>query len=239
MDSLELSVAITVYNDVTALKSAIPKSLDALESLNIPFEIIIAEDESVDGSYEVALGFTCDSRIRLNHSDRRRGKGGALTDAVLDSRGKIFCFYDVDLSTDLGNLPELISAIQEGADIAIGSRFVQDSQVIRNGDREITSSVFNSLVRFLLKSKIQDHQCGFKAFNKERLMKIMPYVSARKWTWDTEVLALAQNWGYNIVEIPVKWTQTDKTNLHVRDVFGMGWSLLKFSIKLRSFPKQI
>lgn len=239
MNFPELTVAILVYNDVSALKSAIPKSLEVLDGLGISYEILIIEDASFDGSYEAALEFARDPRISLNHSNIRRGKGGALKDAILDSHGEIFCFYDVDLSTDLRDLPELISKIKDGADIAIGSRMISGSQVIRKGKRKITSSIFNNFVRFLLKSKINDHQCGFKAFNKDKLMKIIPYVSSKKWTWDTEVLVLAQRYGYNIVEIPVKWTQTDKTNLRVKDVFGMGLDVMKFAVKLRNSQKCI
>lgn len=239
MTNPKLTVAILVYNDVEALKHAIPKSVEVLNCLNISYEILITEDASTDGSYEVALDFSKDPHIRVNHSDMRRGKGGAINDALEDSSGEIFCFYDVDLSTDLRSLEELITNIQNGADIAIGSRLAPGSQVNRKGGRNTASIIYNKFVRLILKSEVHDHQCGFKAFNKERLKKIMPYVSAKKWTWDTEVLTVGQKWEYKIAEIPVVWTQTGKTNLCFHDVLDMGWSVLKFAVKIRSFPDKI
>lgn len=241
MDRPVLSVAIPVYNDAKGAANAIPKSVAVLESLNIPFEIIIVEDASTDGSYETAKTFAdADARIKVNHSDVRRGKGGALTKALHDSRGDIFCFYDVDLSTDLKHLSEALEKISEGCDIVIGSRMIEGSSVIRSGDREASSKGFNLLVRIFLGSRIFDHQCGFKVFRKEKLMNLMPYVESRGWTWDTEVLALAQKCGYTIAEIPVVWTQGALTNVKPSDYVKMGFDVVKLSWRIRvlkKFPK--
>jgi glycosyltransferase involved in cell wall biosynthesis len=227
---MELSVAIPVYNDAEGLASAVPSSLAALEKLGISFEIIIMEDG--DAVFEGA-----DERIRVNHSDARRGKGGALTEAVFDSAGEIFCFYDADLSTDLRHLPELLEKISGGADIAIGSRMIEGSDVKRSGDRETSSRGFNILARIFLGSRIRDHQCGFKAFRTDRLRELMPYVTSRGWTWDTEVLALAQECGYRIEEIPVVWKQGDSTNVRIPDYFRMGLDVLRLAWRIRVLKK--
>ena len=241
MDTPLVSVAIPVYNDVTGLQAAVPRSVAALEDLRVSCEILIVEDASRDGSREAAEAFAAaDPRIRLNHSDQRRGKGGALTDALQDARGEIFCFYDVDLSTDLRHLGDLLRHIEGGDDLVIGSRSLADSTVSRTGDREVTSRGFNTMVRILLGSKISDHQCGFKAFRRDRLMKLMPYVHARGWTWDTEVLALAQACRFRITELPVIWTQGEKTNVQTGDIFSMGWEVLRLAWRLRilrDYPK--
>lgn len=243
MDHPVLTVVIPVYNDVEALRVAVPASVEVLEDLGLPFELILCEDASTDGSRETAVALAAeDERILVNHSDIRRGKGGALSDALALSHGDIFCFYDVDLSTDLADLPTLLEKIQAGADIVVGSRFLAESTVLRSGDREVTSVGFNRLVRVLLASSIRDHQCGFKAFRRERLVKLMPFVHARGWTWDTEILALAQKCGYTVEEIPIVWTQGGKTNVKTRDIFSMGWSVVKLAWRLRiagSYPKNL
>lgn len=215
MDHLVLTVVILVYNDAAALRDAVPTSVEVLEGLGLPFELILWEDASTDGSRKTAVALAAaDDRIRrVNHSDVRRGKGGALSDALALSHGDIFCFYDVDLSTDLANLPALLEKILAGADIVVGSRFLAESTVLRSGDREATSIGFNRLVQMLLASSIRDHQCGFKAFRRERLVKLMPYVQARGWTWDTEVLALVQRCGYTIEEIPITRTHRAKRRM--------------------------
>ncbi|MDU9375581.1 Polyprenol monophosphomannose synthase [Methanocorpusculaceae archaeon Sp1] len=243
MESPVLSVVIPVYNDAASLNLAVPASIEVLEGLGLPFELILCEDASSDGSLEVANEFAAaDKRIIVNHSDVRRGKGGALSEALAMSRGDIFCFYDVDLSTDLAALGTLIQKVQEGTDIAIGSRFLDESAVTRTGEREATSVGFNRMVRILLASSIRDHQCGFKAFRRERLMQLMPYVRSRGWTWDTEVLALAQACDYTVEEIPIVWKQGDKTNVRTGDVFSMGWSVVRLAWRIRiagDYPKNI
>ena len=115
-----------------------------------------------------------DSRIRLFHSDERLGRGKALNRAISESKGEIICYYDVDLATDMQHLPELIHAIRDGADIATGSRLMQGSDIKRTGGREIASHSYNFLVRLFLGSRIHDHQCGFKAFNKGYIVRLLP-----------------------------------------------------------------
>ncbi|MDV0443764.1 glycosyltransferase [Methanorbis rubei] len=243
MESPVLSVVIPVYNDAASLNLAVPASIEVLEGLGLQFELILCEDASSDGSLEAANAFAAaDKRIIVNHSDVRRGKGGALSEALVISRGDIFCFYDVDLSTDLAALGTLIQKVQEGTDIVVGSRFLDESAVTRTGEREATSVGFNRMVRVLLASSIRDHQCGFKAFRRDRLMQLMPYVRSRGWTWDTEVLALAQACGYTVEEIPIVWKQGDKTNVRTGDIFSMGWSVVRLAWRIRiarDYPKNI
>ncbi|HJK77652.1 MAG TPA: glycosyltransferase [Methanocorpusculum sp.] len=230
---MKLSVIIPVYNDVNSLKVAIQKSIEELSQLAIPFEIIIVEDASTDGSYEIALESSYrDHRIHLNHSDIRRGKGGALMDGICQARGSIIIFYDVDLSTDLSSLKNMIILIQS-CDIVVGSRMLKESKVDRSGKRDISSKSFNFLVRTLLGSTIQDHQCGFKAFNKTTLDKLLPYVHSRGWMWDTETLVVAQKCHCSIVEIPVIWKEGKDTKLRIRDIFAMALSLIRFTWKIR------
>lgn len=229
-----ISAAIPVYNDASALKEAVPKAVSVFESMGVQFEIIIASDASVDGTLEVAEEFAkSDSRIKVNSSPDRRGKGGAVSDSLESATGDIFCFFDVDLSTDMKHLPQLIKEIEDGTDIAAGSRLVEGSDVVRTKDRNIASAVFNKIVRLLLSSKIHDHQCGFKAFKTEKLRALMPYVNSRGWTWDTEVLALASRAGFKIVEIPVSWRCTEKTNIKVSDFFSMGMYVVRLAWRLR------
>ena len=110
MNPVQITVVLPVYNDVEALKSAIPKSLEALTEFGRSFELIVAEDGSTDGSRELVEEWEQkDPRVRLLHSDERQGRGRALNRALAESHGGIFCYYDVDLATDIKHLPELQS----------------------------------------------------------------------------------------------------------------------------------
>lgn len=228
-----LTIIIPVYNDVKSLQRAIPLSIKYLEEINLPFEIIIAEDASSDGSYELALSYTeTEPRIKLSHSHERRGKGGGISDAIKMSTGDIVCFYDVDLATDLSSLPELIKTVIEDSDIAIGSRNHPKSHVNRAKSRNITSKLFLFLARMLLGKAVTDYQCGFKAFSKSCINHLLPHTQTSGWTWDSEILALAQKHGYTIKEIPVTWSESSQTTLRFKDMFIMGWEIISLSWRL-------
>ncbi|HJJ47752.1 MAG TPA: glycosyltransferase family 2 protein [Methanocorpusculum sp.] len=229
-----ITAVIPVYNDVEALKTAIPKSIEVLEAFGREFEIIVAEDGSTDGSRELVLEWEKkDTRVRLLHSDARQGRGRALNRALSEARGDIFCYYDVDLATDMKHLPELLTHIEDGADVATGSRLMKESTIKRSGDREIASRSYNFLVRSLLKSTLCDHQCGFKAYKTAVLKELVQKIQAPHWFWDTESLILAQRAGYRVDEIPVVWTQGPGTTVRFKDIKEMGSDILKLRKRLK------
>ena len=205
MNPVHITVVLPVYNDVEALRSAIPKSLEALTEFGKTFELIVAEDGSSDGSRELVEEWERkDPRVRLLHSDERQGRGRALNRALAESlnralaesNGEIFCYYDVDLATDIKHLPELLTRIEDGAAVATGSRLMPESKIIRSGDREFASRSYNTLVRLFLGSCLRDHQCGFKAYRADVLRELVPKIRAPHWFWDTESVVLAQRAGW-------------------------------------------
>ena len=139
MREIEVSAVLPVYNDLSALKTAIPQSLEVLETIAPgQFELIVAEDGSTDGSTEFVREYEAkDPRVRLFHSDERLGRGRALNRAFTGAEGSVVCYYDVDLATDMRHLAELIGAIRDGYDIATGSRLLPESIINRSGGREI------------------------------------------------------------------------------------------------------
>ncbi len=228
MSGPEVTAIIPVYNDRASLEIALPRSIAALSEVTEGFEIIVAEDGSKDGSADLVRAFEkSDVRVRLLHSDERQGRGKALNRAISGSKGKIVCYYDVDLATDMQHLAELIGAIRNGADIATGSRLLPESDIVRTGGREIASRTYNVLVRIILGSRIYDHQCGFKAFNRERVVPVLARVRSNHWFWDTELLVRAQKQGYTVKEFPVRWRAGKGTTVRVKDIVEMGSAILR------------
>jgi glycosyltransferase involved in cell wall biosynthesis len=224
----DVTAIIPVFNDLHSLEIAIPKSLEYLSGITERFELIIAEDGSTDGGAELVRRYEKrDSRIQLLHSDKRLGRGKALTRAIHASKGEIVCYYDVDLATDMQHLYELIDAIRKGADISTGSRLMSASDSVRTGGREIASRSYNFLVRLFLESRILDHQCGFKAFNKEHILPILPTVRSDHWFWDTEILVRSQRKGFVVKEFPVRWRAGKGTTVKAKDIIEMGSSILR------------
>jgi glycosyltransferase involved in cell wall biosynthesis len=228
MTGPEISVIIPVFNDRNSLEIAIPRSLETLSALGTSFEIIVAEDGSSDGSTEFVREYVKrDNRVRLLHRDTRQGRGKALNNAIREAKGPIVCYFDVDLATDMQYLSDLIATIHEGADISTGSRLLPASDIVRSGDREIASRGYNFLVRLFLSSNIFDHQCGFKAFNKERILPLLPAIRSNHWFWDTEVLVRAQRLDYRIIELPVRWRAGKGTTVRAKDIVEMGSAILR------------
>lgn len=224
----EVTAIIPVYNARESLERALPVSVGILSTISPSFEIIVAEDGSTDGSAEIVDEFgKKDSRVRLLHNDARQGRGRALNRAIQEAQGSIVCYFDVDLATDMQHLPQLIGAIRDGCDMATGSRLMPDSDIVRTGGREIASRSYNFLVRLFLSSTIFDHQCGFKAFNRERILTIIPTVRDTHWFWDTELLVRGQRKGFRVKEFAVRWRAGKGTTVKAKDIFSMGRAILR------------
>jgi len=162
------------------------------------------------------------------HSDQRQGRGRALNRAFKASKGEILGYIDVDLATDMRHLEELVNSIRDGNDFATGSRMLPQSNVRRPLKRGFASKGFNFITRTMLGSKLYDHQCGFKAFRRDSLFKIMDTVKDTHWFWDTELFVRAQRAGFKVREFPVEWKHGGATKVNlIKDVFGMGSQIFR------------
>lgn len=225
-----ISIVFPAYNEAERIEKAIKETEKFLKKINYDYEIIVAEDGSTDGTDKIVQKLVND-KIRLFHSDVRLGRGKALMNAFEKAKGEIVISMDVDLATNIKHLKDLIEAIENGYDIAIGSRLIEGSKAKRSFERLLYSKVYNFLVRALLKSKIKDHQCGFKAFKKDIVVKLGKEAKDNHWFWDTEILVLAQRKGYKIKEIPVEWTEGKDTKVRRTDVFYMFSRILKMWLR--------
>jgi hypothetical protein len=232
---MEISLVVPVYNSADVLDQSIKKINLELKGLSKNYEIIIAEDGSSDGSDIIASKLSKKfSRIKYIHSSKKKGKGKAIKDAFKLARGNILAFMDVDLSTNLSSFPKLIEAIENGADVAIGSRLLKESKVERKLTREILSRSYVFLIKLLFRTKIKDFQCGFKAF-KRKTLPVLLAAKNNEFFWDTEALILAERKGLKIVEIPVKWKEAEKTKINlIKSPLKMFYSLLKLRVNLVS-----
>lgn len=227
---MKVSIVLPAYNEARRLKDTVEKVHAAMERTGYDYEIIIAEDGSTDGTDRIASEIASEKpRVIHLHSDTRLGRGKALMNAFEKSDGDVVVYMDVDLATDLGHLKELIDAVAfEGYAIATGSRLMKESKADRPAKREIASRGYNFLVRLFLGSKIHDHQCGFKAFQRKAILDIAKKVKDNHWFWDTEVLVLAQKMGYRVKEIPVRWRHGGETKVEFgKDVAYMFSQILR------------
>lgn len=233
----KVSVVLPAHNEAGILEPAVMEIIKILNKYNEAYEIVIAEDGSTDGTDKKADELSKRSlAVRHLHSKKRLGRGKALKNAFQQSSGEILVYMDVDLATDVRQLKELIESIdKEGYDFATGSRLLPESKVERSGTRNITSIIYNFMVRAVLGSKVKDHQCGFKAFRRESLLQLLEEVEASHWFWDTELLVRAHRRGFRIREIPVLWKSGRETKVRLlHDSFYMGWQILALWWHLKS-----
>ncbi|MDP3106164.1 MAG: glycosyltransferase family 2 protein [Candidatus Methanoperedens sp.] len=222
-------MVLPAYNEAERIESAVERTAAALRDFTSSFEIIIAEDGSTDGTDRISetLAKKYDYVVHL-HSDQRQGRGRALNRAFKASKGDILGYIDVDLATDMRHLEELVRFIRDGNDFATGSRMLPQSNVRRPFKRGFASKGFNFITRLMLGSKLYDHQCGFKAFKRDSLFKIMDTVKDTHWFWDTELFVRAQRAGFKVREFPVEWKHGGATKVNlIKDVFGMGSQIFR------------
>ena len=235
----EVSVVLPAHNEAGKIEAAVRQTKQALAVITAAYEVLIAEDGSTDGTADLARRIAAeDPSVRHIHNGERLGRGKALNRAFKSARGDILMYMDVDLSTDLSYVKPLINAIRvERYDFATGSRLMKESDVKRSFKRHILSTAFNFLVRVILRSKLRDHQCGFKSFRKEALMRIVDEIEDEHWFWDTELLVRAQRRGYRVKEIPVTWTDKGAAGTKVNafnDSTSMFSKIIKLHFYLRS-----
>jgi len=242
MSDVEVSVVLPAYDEENTIEETVRVSLETLAEF-LPegsFEVIVAEDGCSDRTPEIAARLAReDPRVRHVHSDQRLGRGGALERAFEAARGDTLVYYDTDLATDMAHLEELVESVRtEGYGVATGSRRMPGARQPRETERGVASEGYNTLVRLVLGSSLRDHQCGFKAFDREALFALLPAVGDDHWFWDTEVLVKAQRRGYEVKEFPVEWEPKGDTAVDlVRDVLGMGSQVLRTFWELSVSPR--
>ena len=231
-----VSVVLPAYNEADFLEPAVSQTSQTLREIGCPYEIVIAEDGSTDGTdKEAALLAQTVHFVRHIHREQRLGRGTALNNAFRQSGGEVLVYMDLDLATDLKYLKSLVEAITvEGYDFSTGSRLLPKSKVERTFRRSMSSKTYNFLVRHMLGSKLRDHQCGFKAFKREPLMQLLCEVEATHWFWDTEIMVRAHQHGYRIKEIAVEWKSGRSTKVSLfKDSWNMSWQILVLWWKIK------
>jgi len=215
----KLDIVLPVLNEDNVLKKNVMKLYEfMLNNLSyVNWKIVIVDNGSSDSTQFLGEGLSRENSkiqyIRLN----KRGRGRALKKSWNISQADVVSYMDIDLSTDLMHLPELISSIlYDDYVLAIGSRLIKDSNVYgRSLFREICSRGYSYVFRFMFNTKFHDAQCGFKAFNISLINEVLGLVKDNEWFFDTELLIIAEKNEYKIKEIPVKWVDDSDSRVNV------------------------
>lgn len=212
-----VTIVIPAYNESARLGRTLDRILDFVHREAWGAEIIVVDDGSTDKTAELVQTYVRqNSSVRLLSNPGNRGKGYSVRNGILHANGEFILFTDADLSSPIEESPKLFRALEDGSDIAIGSRWVRpELQTQRQSvSRQILGRVFNGFLRLFLSLKFNDTQCGFKALRQPAAKAIFPLQKIEGWGFDPEILFLAQKMGFTITEVPVVWAHDDGTRIH-------------------------
>lgn len=242
MKQIDLSVVIPAYNEETNIRlGALDKVSRYLEHQSYAWEAIIVDDGSTDGTRELLDAFVKANRGFSVIHNPHQGKASTVIAGMLESRGTIVLFTDLDQATPISELAHVLPWFDKGYDVVIGSRSGQ-----RLGaplTRRVMARGFMILRGIFLGLRgIVDTQCGFKAFrntvahdifSRLKLYGERHAVSGSMVTagFDIEVLFLAKQMGYKIKEVPVEWhyVETRRVNPVIDSIQGF-MDILKIRI---------
>ncbi|MFC2023513.1 dolichyl-phosphate beta-glucosyltransferase [Chloroflexota bacterium] len=223
------SVIIPAYNEESRMPTSLQRVGAFVENYSDPIEVIVVDDGSQDATAALVEAFCQEhpfvSLVRNPHG----GKGAAVKTGIEHGQGQYLVISDTDLSVPIEQLPRFLPPALEGYDVAIASREVEGARRINEPSyRHLMGRIYNLLVRLVAVPRIQDTQCGFKAFRREVARVIFPLQTIDGWGFDVEVLFIAQRAGYQIVEVPVDWYYGTESKISpVRDTIRMFTELLQ------------
>lgn len=188
-------------------------------------EILIVNDGSTDCTAAIVRQFSeIHPEVRLLDNVKNRGKGFSVRHGVLHAVGEIVMFTDADLSAPMEEAERLFDALRQGADIAIGSRWLERQRQTEKQPlyRQFFGRCFNLVTRLVMGLPFADTQCGFKAFRRPVAQTIFQLQRIERWGFDPELLFIALKRGYKIQEVPVTWGHDERSRLsYLKDGLNM------------------
>lgn len=237
-----LSIVIPAYNELENFKQGVLNEVwKYLKDKKYSWEVVIVDDGSDDGSVSLLKEF-CQKRQGFTLIDNpHMGKAGTVATGVRRAQGKFILFTDFDQATPLSEFEKLKPYLENGYEVAIGSREVAGAKREKEPFyRHLMGRGFNFGVRLLTVRGIADTQCGFKAFKGQAAQKLFKKLQVYKPTkikaaftgaFDVELLYLAQKLGYRIAEVPIHWHHIDTTRVSpIKDSLLMAWDVIKIRL---------
>jgi glycosyltransferase involved in cell wall biosynthesis len=215
------SIVIPAYNESARIPATLKSVLDCIRARGWEAEVLVVNDGSTDTTADVVRDFARTApEVRLIENPGNRGKGYSVRAGMLQARGEVALFTDADLSAPIEEAERLFAAIRQGADIAIGSRWLESARQTQRQPlfRQIFSRCFNAVTRAVMRLPFADTQCGLKAFTRQAAQTVFQLQTIERWGFDPEILLIALKRGYRIVEVPVTWANDERTRMsYLRD----------------------
>jgi len=230
------SLIIPTYNEEHQIEATLNYVFEYLEKQSFSFEIIISDDGSKDNTVQKANHWAeqYPEQIKVIQFTTNEGKGKVVKEAMLHhANGDICCFYDADASTPIEETQKLINEIQQGYDVAIASRALPESiiEISQPFYRQLMGKIYNLILRFFRLTHFKDTQCGCKCFTKKAVQIIFPRQTLNRFSFDAEILFIAEKHNLKIKEVPTRWRNRKESRVHpLKDSVKMFCDLFKIRL---------
>jgi dolichyl-phosphate beta-glucosyltransferase len=227
-----ISLVIPAYNEKGRIAASLRQVVAYSTSRAAPCEIVLVVEKSTDGTLDLGRELLRDvpGAVVIDNQEQR-GKGHAVRTGMLRASGELVFFMDLDLSTPLCEIDMFVARAQEfpSVDIWIGNRRHALTEIVRRQTlvRQSMGRTFNWLVRRLALGDLLDTQCGFKLFRRHTVAPVFERQTLDGFSFDVEVLLIAQRLGFEIRDLPVQWENSPESKVRlVRDSARMFMDLL-------------
>jgi dolichyl-phosphate beta-glucosyltransferase len=215
-----LTLVIPAFNEAARLPQSLVELQRHSSGWDFAYEVIVVVEPSSDHTLELATtAAKTFPELKVIGNAVHRGKGFAVRIGMLAARGEMLFFTDSDLSTPLTDLDRAIALFkaQPDIDVIVGSRKHPDSQILQHQSpmRELMGNTFNRFVRALAGFKFLDTQCGFKGFRGHAGREIFERAQIDGFSFDVEVLLLAEAMDFVVMEVPVHWSNSPESKVRV------------------------
>lgn len=228
---LDMSIILPAYNEEERMQMGVQVVMDYCEAReraskgSWTYEVIVVDDGSKDKTLDEALKVTekfGTDKVRVLSLLENSGKGAAVRAGMLVGRGAKLLFADADGATNMDDLDKVEAGLDRvtdgrGLGIAVGSRahLEEDALAKRNPFRNLLMLVFNTIVSTFAVKGVRDTQCGFKLFTRGAARLVFPSQHLTRWSFDPELLYMAQRNGVSIAEVPVRWEEIPGSKLRL------------------------
>jgi glycosyltransferase involved in cell wall biosynthesis len=216
MQQPKYSIVIPAYNESARIPATLEEVIHCIRSHGWSAEVIVVNDGSTDSTAQIVRDFARTApEVRLMENPGNRGKGYSVRSGLLAAQGEIVMFTDSDLSAPIEEADRLFAAIEQGADIAIGSRWLESGRQTHRQPlyRQLFGRCFNGVTRMVMGLHFADTQCGFKAFTHSAAQTVFQLQTIERWGFDPEILFIAVQRNLKVQEVPVSWAHDARSRV--------------------------
>ena len=216
MSHPQMSIVIPAYNESARIEATLERVLSCVENEGWDAEVLVVDDGSKDDTAAIVQHWMrTHPRLHLIKNNGNRGKGYSIRNGLLQAAGDVVMFTDADLSAPMEEATRLLAALDAGADVAIGSRWMEKARQTIHQPlyRQFFGRCFNAITRGVMGLPFKDTQCGFKAFKRPAAQVIFRLQRIERWGFDPEILFIARKLKYAVVEVPVTWGHDERSRM--------------------------